>query len=793
MGTNRPRALCLFVFWLFTSLGVSCGPHAPDEGTAPNTQLTPVTPVSSLDALPLGRVEIQMQDIAGEPVTKTVSTKAQPPKYPWDLEKVERILITVREVQLIREESVLSPAAVINVGPTDTQFDLLELVDNLATLILGDTFIPVGEYHQIRLLLAEANTIVVDGKAHPLKVPSGEQTGIKLDGIFTLHGGKVTKVLLDFDVAHSVIFNKGQGYILKPVIQIASVEEAADAAVLLSQPLSERFVTEVNGQLVSYEIRDGYLVTEGDIIIGTVIDGITDVKGLLTGKGLVRTGDITWPNGVVPFTMDPALTAAQQTVVQTAMNNWMNVNVGLNLNFVPRTTETDWVTFQLGTIGCSSPVGRRGGGQVINLAAGCFNNDFVVAHEIAHALGLWHEHSREDRNNFVTINIANIIPADLHNFDQHIVNGDDINMYDFDSVMHYPPLAFAINNTQPTIVPLVPLPPGVIMGQRNHLSVGDIAAMQWLYGGDIRLIPGWFGTESQGGGIAMADLNGNGQPELLVMHIDNPPVENTGHYRVGVDCGMSGCTQWGNPIQIPGWFGTESQGADIAAADLNGNGQPELLVMHIDNPDGENTGYYRVGVDCTVAGCAQWGNPIQIPGWFGTESQGGGIGVADLNGNGSPEILIMHIDNAAGENTGHYRVGVDCNVAGCTQWGNPLLIPGWWGTEDQGAAISVVNLNGTGGPELLVAHIDNPAGENTAHYRVGFDCAITGCASWGNPIQIPGWVGTQTQGVGIAAADLNGSGQPEVFIMHIDNPAGENHGYYRVGADCEAGGACTFP
>ena len=61
-----------------------------------------------------------------------------------------------------------------------------------------------------------------------------------------------------------------------------------------------------------------------------------------------------------------------------------------------------------------------------------------------------------------------------HNFNQHITDGDDVGPYDFGSIMHYPRDAFADGSD--TITPLAALPPGVVMGQRNGLSAGDIAA-----------------------------------------------------------------------------------------------------------------------------------------------------------------------------------------------------------------------------------------------------------------------------------------------------------------------------
>ena len=110
---------------------------------------------------------------------------------------------------------------------------------------------------------------------------------------------------------------------------------------------------------------------------------------------------------------------------------------------------------------------------------------------------------------------------------------------------------------------------------------------------DIKPVPGWFGSEDQGAGIAIADINGDGWPDLIVFHIDNPGGENHGYYRIGWNLDTNGNVKggWSDIRPVPGWFGSEDQGAGIAIADINGDGRPDLIVFHVDNPGGENHGY----------------------------------------------------------------------------------------------------------------------------------------------------------------------------------------------------------
>lgn len=232
--------------------------------------------------------------------------------------------------------------------------------------------------------------------------------------------------------------------------------------------------------LVTYEVIDGLAIFEGDIILGKVSAG-----GLIESQGIGREGSsFRWPNGVIPYIISSTLSTTMQTRVNDAIVHW---ELTTDIELVPRTTQTAYVEFMTGS-GCSSSVGRQGVKQTINLASGCTTGNIV--HEIGHAVGLWHEQSREDRDSHVVINSQNIQPGKEHNFAKHVTDGFDIGSYDYVSIMHYSCTAFSVNG-QNTITPINP-PLGVSctasgmnrIGQRIGLSVGDKAAVRTMYPGD---------------------------------------------------------------------------------------------------------------------------------------------------------------------------------------------------------------------------------------------------------------------------------------------------------------------
>lgn len=101
-------------------------------------------------------------------------------------------------------------------------------------------------------------------------------------------------------------------------------------------------------------------------------------------------------------------------------------------------------------------------------------------------MGLWHEQSRYDRDKYIEVVEKNIKTEDKSNFEKYSKDSLDVQglTYDFDSIMHYTTNAFSKNgkDTIKVINRHVYADQGSpTVGQRNHLSKGDIAVINRLY------------------------------------------------------------------------------------------------------------------------------------------------------------------------------------------------------------------------------------------------------------------------------------------------------------------------
>jgi len=196
-----------------------------------------------------------------------------------------------------------------------------------------------------------------------------------------------------------------------------------------------------------------------------------------------------WPNGIVPYEIKSSISALHETLIINSMRQ-MESQIQVNdipcIQFRPKTADDlIFITIQNGS-GCSAYVGYLEPYQLTRAVTLMYAPPYtcmitgIIQHELLHVLGFYHEQSRPDRDDYVTIQYANIISGTENNFAKYSEVDIDLlqTSYDYGSVMHYESDAFSANGLRT----IIPKNATAVIGQRTGMSPIDILEVQRYYG-----------------------------------------------------------------------------------------------------------------------------------------------------------------------------------------------------------------------------------------------------------------------------------------------------------------------
>ncbi len=130
-------------------------------------------------------------------------------------------------------------------GVENQRINLLDLTGGV-TELLAEAEIPAGKLEEMRLVLGDNNTIVVDGQELALKTPSAQQSGLKVKVDQELMEDTYYTFILDFDVDKSIVNQGNEGHILKPVLRL-SIDENSGSIAGTVTPSTEPVLVEAQG------------------------------------------------------------------------------------------------------------------------------------------------------------------------------------------------------------------------------------------------------------------------------------------------------------------------------------------------------------------------------------------------------------------------------------------------------------------------------------------------------------------------------------------------------------------
>ncbi|XP_064113798.1 blastula protease 10-like isoform X2 [Macrobrachium nipponense] len=200
-------------------------------------------------------------------------------------------------------------------------------------------------------------------------------------------------------------------------------------------------------------------------------------RQLLERKAISYTS-MRWPNGpngtpVVPYQFGDSV--VNTTQIEAGLAHWEE-HTCIDFQLITGTPPAQYLNFFKGS-GCWSYVGMISTPQNVSIGDGCTSLGTVV-HEVGHGIGFFHEQSRSDRDDYVTIILANVQAGKEGNFNKEVDNNYSV-PYDFSSDMHYGSEYFTVNGKS-TMVTKNPLAQELI-GSSKGLSHYDKLLANTMY------------------------------------------------------------------------------------------------------------------------------------------------------------------------------------------------------------------------------------------------------------------------------------------------------------------------
>ncbi|XP_052694545.1 uncharacterized protein LOC128172873 isoform X5 [Crassostrea angulata] len=210
---------------------------------------------------------------------------------------------------------------------------------------------------------------------------------------------------------------------------------------------------------------------------------VVGIKKAIETRNFGISKSVLWPGGVIPYELSADTFGSRYSKALALVENTAaNISRTTCVKWRPKTSADQYFVKITGDQnGCYSYVGniKRDNGQDLNLGDGCLD-EYVVLHEMHHAMGGLHEQQRNRRKYFVKITWENIVSNynDQYALNMHTKNNE---VYDYASILQYHLTAFTSNGKATMTIPDQNLE-FLISESKYDLSFYDMAEVNKEYG-----------------------------------------------------------------------------------------------------------------------------------------------------------------------------------------------------------------------------------------------------------------------------------------------------------------------